>query len=59
MLDPTVLHVIERWEDEAAFEAHLATAHAKRMNEFLGKIGVIELLIKSYAASDGNVLMGA
>lgn len=58
MLDPTLLHVIERWVDEAAFDAHVASAHVKRINEFMSKIGPLELNLRSYIAHDENLMAG-
>lgn len=49
--DPNLLHVAERWRDEAAIEGHMASPH---MGEFMGAIGaskVEAISIKAYEAS--------
>lgn len=58
MFDPTLIHIIQRWEDETALQAHLSSPHAVRLSEFLRKIQLSELLVKSYAASCEDILMG-
>ena len=44
--------------DEAAFDAHVASAHVKRINEFMSKIGPLELNLRSYIAHDENLMAG-
>ena len=49
--DPDLLHVAERWRDDAAIEAHMGSPH---MGEFMAEIGAskIEAIsIKAYEAS--------
>jgi quinol monooxygenase YgiN len=49
--DPNLLHVAERWSDEAAIERHMASPH---MGEFMAQIGaskVEAISIKAYEAS--------
>ena len=48
--DPNLLHVAERWRDEAAIERHMASPH---MGAFMAEIGaskVEAISIKSYDA---------
>lgn len=42
MLDPTILHIVEKWQDEAALAAHFATPH---MAAFGAAIAGAELTI--------------
>ena len=49
--DPNLLHVSERWRDDAAIEAHMATPH---MGAFMAEVGaakVESMSIKAYQAS--------
>lgn len=58
MLDPTLIHITQRWEDEAAFAAHTRTPHANRLGEFMRKIPLQELLVKSFLGESENIVMG-
>jgi quinol monooxygenase YgiN len=57
--DPNLLHVAERWSDEAAIEAHMRSPH---MDAFMAEIGeskVESISIKAYQATFlRNVLGG-
>ena len=56
--DPNLLHVSERWRDEAAIDAHMATPH---MGEFMAAVGAsrIEAMsIKAYEASFLRTVLG-
>jgi quinol monooxygenase YgiN len=49
--DPNLLHVAERWRDDAAIEAHMVSPH---MGAFMAEIGaskVESISIKAYQAS--------
>jgi quinol monooxygenase YgiN len=49
--DPNLLHVAERWRDDSATEAHMASPH---MGAFMAQIGaskVEAISIKAYEAS--------
>ena len=49
--DPNLLHVSERWRDDAAIERHMASPH---MGAFMAEIGaskVESISIKAYEAS--------
>lgn len=57
VLDPTKLHIVEKWVDEAALAFHFQTPH---MAEFQKAIGTLDLTIseaKKYHADDGSPLM--
>jgi quinol monooxygenase YgiN len=57
---PDRMIVSERWHDQAAIDAHFASAHMAAFNEALGKAQVLELSVKSYNLSTGEIkqLMG-
>ncbi|HEX6375725.1 MAG TPA: putative quinol monooxygenase [Allosphingosinicella sp.] len=49
--DPNLLHVAERWRDDAAIERHMATPH---MAEFMTEVGASQveaISIKAYEAT--------
>lgn len=49
--DPNLLHVSERWSDDAAIERHMTSPH---MGSFMGEIGASQveaISIKAYEAS--------
>ena len=57
VLDPSVMHIVEKWVDEAALAFHFQTPH---MAEFQKAIGTLDLTIseaKKYHADDGFPLM--
>ncbi|MBL8558411.1 MAG: antibiotic biosynthesis monooxygenase [Hyphomonadaceae bacterium] len=58
MLDPTLIHIAQCWESEEAFAAHTRTPHATRLGEFMRKITLQELLVKSYVGEGENIIMG-
>ncbi|HEX8621756.1 MAG TPA: putative quinol monooxygenase [Allosphingosinicella sp.] len=57
--DPDLLHVAERWRDEAAIEAHMASPHMAAFMAEVGASKVESLSVKAYRASFlRNVLGG-
>jgi quinol monooxygenase YgiN len=57
VLDPSVLHIVEKWQDEAALFAHFATPHMAAFQAALAGLDfqVIEAL--KYHADDGAPVM--
>ncbi|MCZ8135297.1 MAG: putative quinol monooxygenase [Porphyrobacter sp.] len=57
VLDPTVLHIVEKWQDEAALLAHFATPHMAAFQAALAGLDfqVVEAL--KYHADDGAPVM--
>jgi len=51
--DPDLLHVSERWSDEAAIERHMASAH---MGAFMAEIGASRVEAISIKAYEANFL---
>lgn len=58
ILDPSLLHVCERWVDEESFSEHMKTPHARRLGEFMGKIQMLDVNFMSYVAEGENLIMG-
>jgi quinol monooxygenase YgiN len=56
--DPNLLHISERWSDEAAIEAHMAAPHMATFMAILGKAKVEALSVKMYRADYLKTLLG-
>lgn len=57
ILDPSVMHIVEKWVDEAALVAHFQTPHMAAFQGALANLDVtVEEAIK-YQADDGAPLM--
>ncbi len=48
VLDAAVVHVFEVWSDEAAFAAHIETAHLKAWRAVWGDIGLSDRDLTKY-----------
>lgn len=51
LLDPNLLHVAERWRDEAAIERHMATPHMGALLAEVGAAKVEAISVKAYEAT--------
>jgi quinol monooxygenase YgiN len=49
--DPNLLHVSERWSDEAAIDAHMASPHMGALMAEIGASKVESISIKAYESS--------
>lgn len=58
MLEPGVINISQRWVDDAALMAHIATQHAARFGDVLRAIRLLDIRVTSYVGTDENVLMG-
>jgi quinol monooxygenase YgiN len=58
LLEPGLVHVTERWRDQAALDAHFATPHMAAFNAALGKARVLELKVTAFEVTGERVLMG-
>jgi quinol monooxygenase YgiN len=58
IVDPGLVHIAERWADEAALGAHFATPHMARFNAALSKARVLSMKVTSYAVTGERVLAG-
>lgn len=56
--DPNLLHVSERWQDEAAMDAHMGTAHMATLMGVLGGARVEGMSIKAYRADYLKTVLG-
>jgi quinol monooxygenase YgiN len=58
VLDPDLLHVAERWRDQAAIDVHFKTPHMAAFQAALGAATVLSLSVKAYDADGERTLMG-
>ena len=56
--DPNLLHVSERWRDEAAMDAHMGTAHMAALMGVLGGATIEAMSIKAYRADYLKTVLG-
>lgn len=57
VLDPSIMHIVEKWQDEAALMAHFATPHMAAFQQAIAgaEITIIEAI--KYHADDGAPVM--
>jgi quinol monooxygenase YgiN len=56
VLDPSVLHIVEKWQDEAALVAHFATPHMAAFQAALGQLDVTITQLAKYQTDGGQPL---
>ena len=56
--DPNLLHISERWRDEAAIDAHMQAAHMQRFMAELGQARIEALSVRMYRAEFTRTLLG-
>jgi quinol monooxygenase YgiN len=56
--DPNLLHVSERWSDEAAMDAHMGTPHMAALMGVLGGARIEGMSIKAYRADFLKTVLG-
>ncbi len=49
-LDPDVMHITERWRDQAALDGHGASPHMAEFRKAMADIAPLELSVALYAA---------
>ena len=55
--DPALLHVVERWTDDAALAAHFASPHMATFNAALAGAQMIGADVRAYAAEEVRTLI--
>ncbi|NWG53812.1 MAG: antibiotic biosynthesis monooxygenase [Hydrogenophilaceae bacterium] len=58
VLEPGLIHIIERWRDQAAITAHGKTPHMAAFGAALAAIKPHGLKVCAYDAAEERVLMG-
>ena len=56
--DPNLLHITERWRDEAAIEAHMTSPHMAHFMAVLGEAKIEALSVRMYEADFLKTLLG-
>lgn len=54
VLDPGLIHVVERWRDRAALDAHLRTAHMADWRAVWSDLGIGDRDLAMYETDDGR-----
>ena len=54
VLDPTILHVVEKWKDDEALAFHFATPHMAEFRKALATLDLKITEIAKYRSDDGN-----
>ncbi len=57
VLDPDVLHIAERWRDNAALAAHFTAPHMAAFNAALAAAKVVSSSVKAYDGDTVRVLI--
>lgn len=58
VLEEGLFHVVERWRDQAACDAHLQSTHMARLGGVLGGLRVQALRIVAYDGANERVILG-
>jgi len=56
VLDPTLIHIVERWHDREALRAHAVSAHMAEWRAAGGDLGLHDRDLKLYDADEGTPL---
>jgi quinol monooxygenase YgiN len=57
VLDPSVLHIVEKWQDEAALAAHFTTPHMAAFGAAIAGADLTIVEAIKYHADDGAPVM--
>ena len=57
VLDPSVLHIVEKWQDEAALTAHFATPHMAAFGAAISKLDIKVTEVMKFHADEGASLI--
>lgn len=55
--DPSILHIVEKWQDDAALAAHFATPHMAAFGAAIAGLDVQIIEAVKYHADDGAPVM--
>lgn len=58
LTDPNLLHVSERWRDEASIDTHMASPHMAELMAEIGQAKIEALSVKAWQASYLRTLLG-
>ncbi len=54
VLDPGLIHIVERWRDRAALDAHFRTPHMAEWRATWADLGIHDRDLKLYEADEGH-----
>lgn len=54
VLDPHTIHVVEKWRDRAALDAHFATPHMAEWRGVMGELGLSGRDLQVFTADEGQ-----
>lgn len=54
--DPSLLHIVEKWQDEAALAAHFATPHMAAFRQALAKLDFQLVEVRKFQTDEGQPL---
>jgi quinol monooxygenase YgiN len=57
-LEPGLVHIIERWRDQASLDAHLKTPHMAAFSAAIAGLSMRDLKIAAYDAANERVIAG-
>jgi len=57
VLDPTSMHIVEKWVDDAALVAHFQTPHMATFQAAIAELDVSVTEVAKYQSDDGSPLM--
>ncbi len=58
VIEPGLLHVVERWADQAALDAHFATPHMAAFNTALAQARVLGITVTAFEVHGERLLVG-
>src|ERR1700760_4505837 len=58
LVEPNLIRISERWADQAALDAHFASAHMKEFQKAMAVAKIVGLSAMSYNGNDERKLMG-
>ena len=54
VLDPEIIHVVEKWRDREALKAHFATPHMAEWRRVMGALGLSGRDLKIFETDEGE-----
>ncbi len=57
VLDPTSMHIVEKWVDDAALVAHFQAPHMATFQAAIAELDVAVTEVAKYQSDDGSPLM--
>ncbi len=57
VLDPSVMHIVEKWQDDAALTAHFQTPHMAEFQAAIASLDVKVSEVVKYQSDEGSSLI--